>query len=77
MSQSASPEGAARKILAIVTEETAAGEIMMVGAVNLKFLTAGGTAEDCAAGMEYAVEQGWLEAAGVAVRLTDLGAGLE
>jgi hypothetical protein len=72
-----SPEESARKLLAIIKHETAAGEIMMVGAVNSTFLTAGGTAEDCAAGMEYAVKHGWLEGAGVSVRLTHLGAGLK
>ncbi len=72
-----SPEEPARKLLAIIKHETAAGEIMMVGSVNSKFLTAGGTAKDCADGMEYAVNHGWLENAGVSVRLTNLGAGLE
>ncbi len=68
-----SPEEPARKLLAIIKHETAAG----VGSVNSKFLTAGGTAKDCADGMEYAVNHGWLENAGVSVRLTNLGAGLE
>jgi hypothetical protein len=72
-----SPEESARKLLAIIKQETAVGEIMMVGAVNSKFLRACGTAEDCAAGMEHAVKHGWLEDAGVSVRLTDLGAVLE
>jgi hypothetical protein len=54
---------------------TAAGEIMMFGAIEAVWLKPDdATHEELLAGLRYAADQGWIEDAGTAVRLTAQGA---
>jgi hypothetical protein len=69
-------EQSARAVLAIFAAyNVRAGEVLVAGQVNMKFLTDGGTEEDYEAGLHYAGEQGWLEPAsgGTNLRLTEAG----
>ncbi len=54
---------------------TAAGEIMMFGAIEAVWLKPdNANHEELLAGLQYAGDQGWVEDAGTAVRLTAQGA---
>jgi len=68
-------EQSARAILGIFkTHNVRAGQVLMAGAVNVPFLQSGYQAEDYAAGLKYAEEKGWLEAASpTAIRPTEAG----
>jgi len=66
----------ARRIVQIMREAgTAAGEIMMFGAIEAVWLkTDNADHEGLLAGLKYAGDQGWVEDAGSAIRLTAEGA---
>jgi hypothetical protein len=54
---------------------TAAGEIMMFGAIEAVWLKPDNADHDgLLAGLRYSADQGWVEDAGTAVRLTTQGA---
>jgi hypothetical protein len=46
---------------------------MMAGALNLEFLTNGGTAAEYGDGIKFAVAQEWIEIEPTNVRLTEVG----
>jgi hypothetical protein len=53
---------------------TAAGEIMMFGAIEAVWLKPDNADHDgLLAGLQYAADQGWVEDAGTAIRLTAKG----
>jgi hypothetical protein len=76
-SNRADPEAAARKLIEIAnaTEAVQDGRIH-IELINLPFLRAGGTAAEYRAGIEHAVNEGWLWCAdsGVYVKFTQSGA---
>jgi hypothetical protein len=56
------PEESARAILAIfAVDNSRPDHVLMAGGVNFAFRQAGGMAEEFQAGLEYAVQNGWLE----------------
>jgi hypothetical protein len=68
------PEQSARRILAILQRHNVtSGQIMMAGALNLEFLTNGGTAAEYGDGIKFAVAQEWIEIEPTNVRLTEVG----
>ena len=66
----------ARRIVQIMKEAgTAAGEIMMFGAMEAVWLKPDNADhEGLLAGLQYAGDQGWVEDTGAAIRLTAKGA---
>ena len=68
------PEESARVILTIIAEEhISAGDHLAIGHVYISFLTQGKTGEDFIAGMQHAIEQGWIEPPiGIMVGLGDV-----
>jgi hypothetical protein len=66
----------ARRIVQIMKEAgAAAGEIMMFGAMEAVWLKPDNADhEGLLAGLQYAGDQGWVEDAGAAIRLTAKGA---
>ena len=68
------PEESAGVILAIIAEKrTSAGGHLAIGQVYLSFLTQGRAGADFIAGMQHAIEQGWVEPpAGIMLQLDDL-----
>ena len=75
----ADPDAAARKLLEIAnaTEPAQDGRIY-IELVNAAFLKAGGTAEQFRAGIQGAVDKGWMvrHESGTFVKFTDAGAAL-
>ena len=56
------PEESARAILAIfAVDNSRPDDVLIAGGVNFAFRQAGGMAEEFQAGLEYAVQNGWLE----------------
>jgi hypothetical protein len=56
------PEESARAILAIFAfHNSRPDDVLMAGQVNFAFRQAGGRAAEFQAGLEYAVQNGWLE----------------
>jgi hypothetical protein len=70
-----SSQESARAILKIfAAQNVRGGEILMAGAVNQAFLRdLKHRAEDYAAGLNYAIEKGWLIDEGNMIRLTETG----
>jgi hypothetical protein len=75
MATGPTPEESARLILSFFKDHNRrAGEALMLDLVNTEFSTRGGRADDFNAGMEYALDQGWIEMpSSNAMRLTDAG----
>ena len=56
------PEESARAILAIfAVDNSRPDDVLIAGGVKFAFRQAGGMAEEFQAGLEYAVQNGWLE----------------
>jgi hypothetical protein len=74
MATSQTPEESARVILAIIAEkQISSGDHLAIGQVYLSFLTQGKMGADFIAGMQHAIEQGWIEPpTGIMVRVGDL-----
>jgi hypothetical protein len=68
------PEESARVILAIIAEKhVSAGDQLSIGQVYISFLNQGRTGADFIAGMQHAIEQGWIERlSGIMVQLAKL-----
>ncbi len=64
----------ARIILSIFySRSVRSGQVVMAGAVNADFLKLGYGPENYKAGMDYAVEQGWIREEPPVIRLTEVG----
>jgi hypothetical protein len=75
----ADPDAAARKLVEIAnTIEPAQDGRIYIELVNAAFLKAGGTAEQFRAGIQRAVDKGWMvrHESGTYVKFTDAGAAL-
>jgi hypothetical protein len=73
------PDAGARKIVEIANDvEAVMDGRIYIERVNAPFLAAGGTGEDFRAGIERAIELGWLSRheSGTYVKFTDSGAAL-
>jgi hypothetical protein len=69
-----SPKEWAKAILSDFSEShIAAGEMLMLGEVNLNFLKKGHTAENFNEGLQYALQQGWVEKLDTRLKLTEVG----
>ena len=79
MAEALTPEQTAEAILGLFNKANKRpGESMLVGAItimNMQIMEVGTDMRgaDVEAGLEYAIEQGWLEKAGSAMRLTEAG----
>jgi hypothetical protein len=71
-----SPADAARRVLTIFvqTHGLGAGDILSIVQLGPHFKQPPWLADDCADGIEYALQQGWIEACGIGTFvLTDAG----
>jgi len=66
----ATPEESAKHILHILKRRNVKrGEVEMQGAIELEFLTKGGTADEFKEGMNFAIGKKWIEVEPSKVRL--------
>jgi hypothetical protein len=74
----AGDEHHARRIVQIMKDaSTAAGESMMFGAIEAEWLKPDNADQgELLAGLQYAGDRGWVEDAGLAIRLTAKGANI-
>jgi hypothetical protein len=74
MATAPTPEDAARRILAIFSsKDRRAGEVVRMNVFQGAFPVDGWRSDDFDAGLEYAVESGWVEMASGSLKLTDAG----
>jgi hypothetical protein len=75
MATSPTPEESARRILSIFAlNNSRPDDVLMAEQANFAFRQAGGSAAEFQAGLEYAVQNGWLEISeNDTIKLTNVG----